>query len=134
MPVERQPISFKQKIGEKAIDFLLPGRYFTKELTREIRVCLEFFDDPYLVKGIGISIGRLGRRGRLGEAVDLTKREQRGYFWEVNGERHIVGQEVMTRKQKQALLQKLHGITIPYKQSEEWTKSDREIFGEKKKH
>jgi hypothetical protein len=134
MSSERESISFKRKVGELAVDLILPERAFKRELSREIRVCLEFFKDslsksnPVMVKGIGITIGRLGSEGRVGKAVDLAKGRQRGYFWELNGVRHIVGKEIMSRKEERQVLAKIHGITFPYKESEFWTKPDAEIF------
>lgn len=101
-------------LRERLIDFAVPEKAFKRELNREIEDCLAYFNDPYLVKGIGITVGRYGRSGRKGEFLDLAKRDPRGYFWEKNGVRHMVGQEVMTRQQKDNIIKAIHHITFPY--------------------
>ena len=101
-------------LRERLIDFAIPQRSFRGDLNKEIEECLEYFQDPYLVKGIGITVGKLGRDGRAHELLDAARGEQRGYFWEKDGVRHMVGQEVMTRKQKDGLVSAIHHITFPY--------------------
>jgi hypothetical protein len=110
-------------LREKLVDLAVPKRNFRKELDTEIQDCLDFFKNPCLVKGIGITIGRLGGEGRIGQALDVAKGELRGYFWERNGERHLVGQEVMTRKQKDDLINTIHHITFPYAEKTEAKKN-----------
>jgi hypothetical protein len=114
-------------LRERLIDFAVPQRKFKKELNLEVKSCLFFFTNPFinphLIKGIGITVGRLGREGRVGKVVDLVKKEPRGYFWEKDGIRHMVGQEVMTRKQKDELINRIHHITFPYAERTETKRS-----------
>ena len=114
-------------LRERLIDFAVPARTFKKPIIREIRVCLEKFDAS-LVKGIGVTVGRLGQEGRVGQALDVVKGRERGYFWEKDGVRHVVGQEIMSRKQERTLLELIHGVTLPYRESRYWEKSDDEIY------
>jgi hypothetical protein len=111
-------ILFIMPLRERLVDFAVPQRSFKKDLNTEIEACLEFFTDrftdPLLVKGIGVTVGRLGKSGRAHQLLAVAKREPRGYFWEKDGIRHVVGQEVMTRKQKDELVGKIHHITFPY--------------------
>jgi hypothetical protein len=101
-------------LRERLIDFAIPQRNFRRELDSEIEDCLDFFKRPRLVKGIGITIGRMGQEGRTHVLLDKVRGEPRGYFWEKDGIRHIVGREVMTRKQKEGLINAIHHITFPY--------------------
>jgi hypothetical protein len=101
-------------LRERLIDFAIPQRSFKGDLNKEIEACLAFFQDPSMVKGIGVTVGKLGRSGRAGELLDMAGGEQRGYFWEQNGIRHLVGREVMTRQKKDDLVRSIHHITFPY--------------------
>jgi hypothetical protein len=115
MPSEREAlVRLRQKVREGVVDLIVPERRFKKELDTEIEQCLDYFKNPWIIKGIGITIGRLGQSGRKGEVLAVARGEPRGYFWERNGERHIVGREVMTRKQKDYVVKAIHRITFPY--------------------
>ena len=106
-------------LRERLIDFAVPQRKFKKELNREIEDCLNFFQDPCMIKGIGVTVRKLGRSGHKGELLDVASGGLRGYFWEKDGIRHMVGQEVMTRKQKDELVNKIHHVTVPYAEKTE---------------
>jgi len=101
-------------LKERFVDFIVPQRSFKGELNKEVETCLEFFNDPCVVKGIGITVGRLGNSRRAQELLDKARGEPRGYFWEKDGIRHMIGQEVMTRQQKDGLVRAIHRITFPY--------------------
>jgi len=103
-------------LRERLIDFAVPERSFKGELNSEIEACLDFFENPWMVKGIGITVGKLGKSGRKRELLDMVRREQRGCFWEKDGIRHMVGQEAMTRKKKDDLVNAIQHITFPYAQ------------------
>jgi superfamily II DNA/RNA helicase len=118
-------------LRERLVDFAAPERTFKKLINREIKVALEYFHASW-IRGVSVTVGRAGREGRIGTAVDLVRGEQRGYFWETNGIRHIVGQETMNRKEEKALLELIHELTIPYGESKYWEKSDEQIFGKRK--
>lgn len=130
MPVEKEPRNFRQRVGEIVVDSFLPVRTFKGPITREIETCFDYFgktysspqfdNSPRLIKGIGITIGKMVREGKRGRLKDLLKNESRGYFWEIDGVRHVVGQEIMTRNQEKALIEAIHAVTIPYNQSEYW--------------
>jgi hypothetical protein len=133
MPTEREaPVGIGQKLREGAVDLIAPERKFSKEITREIRVCLNYFHASWM-RGISVTIGRFGREGCVGQVLDVAKGGPRGYFWEKDGAMHVVGQEVMTRKQKKALLEAIHGVTLPYRESKYWEQDDDKIFGKNKK-
>ena len=101
-------------LRERLVDFAIPQRKFKAELNKEIRNCLDYFENPSLIKGIGITVGRTGEEGRTHALLDRVRGVPRGYFWEKGGSRHIVGQEVMTKKQKDELVSLIHHVTIPY--------------------
>ncbi len=101
-------------LRERLVDFAMPQRSFRRDLNAEIKGCLDYFKNPRLIKGIGVTVGRLSKEDRTRELSDRVRGEPRGYFWETNGVRHVVGQEVMTRKQKNELVNKIHHITFPY--------------------
>jgi hypothetical protein len=105
-------------LKERLVDFVVPQRSFEKDLNLEIQACLEFFTDrftnPCLVKGIGITVGKSGKDGRVYKLLDVVRGETSGYFWEKDGVRHMVGKEVMTRQQEANLVNKIHHITFPY--------------------